>query len=341
MYFMPLLTETEQAADRLRGLARVTSLIQSAALESVTGAKVYLKLETEQPTKSCKIRSAGNQMLANLNEARLRGIVTASTGNNAIAHGYLCNRLGVKGVAFLPKMTDVEKAQLVEQAGLQVHFYGSDIVDSEIEARRYAFETGAIYHSPYNDKNAIAGQATIAKEITEQLRKADFVLATIGGGGLAAGIAGYLAAAKYGAQVVGCLPEASPTMAKSIEAGKIVKTIQRPSISDSSGGIEEDSITFDYCFRLLSRMMIQVSEDEIKRAMNFMYRHGNIVLEGAGAIPVAALLKRRDIFKGYTIVLCLCGSNIGRELFSECIANFFVPDGLEIDAGQSLMATPK
>jgi threonine dehydratase len=334
-----LKAETEQAAERLGGWVQCTPLIRRDWLDRLTGGRVYLKLEIKQPTGSCKIRSAGNLMLSNLEEARSRGIVTASTGNNAIAHGYLCRRLKVRGVGFLPYMTDGEKARVVEEAGLEVHFHGADIVESETEARRYATETGAIYHSPYNDEKVIAGQATIAKEIVEQLPRADFILVTVGGGGLAAGISGYLRAVEYPGQVVGCLPAASPTMAKSIAAGRIVQTVQLPSISDSAGGIEEDSVTFDYCAALLRKPAILVSEDEIKRAMSIMDRQEGIQLEGAGAIPLAALLQQRNLFEGRVVVLCLCGSNIGRRLFSECIADFFVPDKLQTE--QSLIVTAK
>jgi threonine dehydratase len=335
---LPLLVaEAERAARRLAEFSSVTPLIRSRLLENETGARqVYLKLETEQPTGSCKIRSAGNMMLANLNEIRERKlrIVTASTGNNAIAHGFLCKHFKVHGYAFLPELTDREKALEVENSGLDVRFHGTDIVESEKEAQRFANKIGAIYHSPYNDHKAIAGQATIAREITEQLPSADFVFVTVGGGGLAAGISGYLRGVNYGARVIGCLPKASPTMAASILARKIVKVPQKPSISDSAGGIEEGSITFDYCLQLLHDTVL-VSEDEIKRAMDYIchieemqVRRMRRKVEGAGAIPVAALLQRREMLRGRVVVLCICGANIGDTLFNECISNYSVRDGL-------------
>jgi threonine dehydratase len=341
-----LVAEAERAARRLAEvsltapLVRTTPLIRSVLLENETGARrVYLKLETEQRGGSCKIRSAGNMVLANLDEIVKRGMVTASTGNNAIAHGVLCQYLRhernvhVRGVAFLPELADHEKELHVEKCGLEVHFHGNDIVESEKEAQRYASKTGAIYHSPYNDEKAVAGQATIAREITEQLPAADFVFVTVGGGGLAAGISGYLRGVNYGARVVGCLPAASPTMAESIRAGRIVKIPQRPSISNSAGGIEEGSITFDYCLQFLERPLIRVSEDEIKRAMDYIYHDEDVrqksthrKVEGAGAIPVAALLQMREKVRGCVVVLCICGANIGPEFFKKCISNYSVPD---------------
>jgi threonine dehydratase len=335
-----LVAEAERAARRLTGVLRSTPLIRSVLLENETGARrVYLKLETEQPTRSCKIRSAGNMMLANVDEIRKRGMVTASTGNNAIAHGFLCDYLrdqgvDVRGVAFLPRLADHEKELDIENCGLEIHIHGNDIVESEKEAQRYAIKTGAIYHSPYNDEKAIAGQATIAREIIEQLpAAADFVFVTIGGGGLAAGISGYLRGVNYGARVLGCLPAASPTMAESIRAGKIVKIPQKPSISNSAGGIEEGSITFDYCLQFLERPVIRVSEDEIKRAMDYIYHDEDVrqkskfrMVEGAGAIPVAALLQMREKVRGRVVVLCICGANIGTKFFKKCISNYSVPD---------------
>jgi threonine dehydratase len=331
-----LVAESERAARWLAGLSFVTPLIRSRLLENETGARqVYLKLETEQRTGSCKIRSAGNMMLANLDGIRERGIVTASTGNNAIAHGFLCSHFGVRGHAFLPELADYEKASAVKNSGLEVHFHGTDIVESEKEAQRFARKIGAVYHSPYNDEKAVAGQATIAREITQQLPSADFVFVTVGGGGLAAGISGYLRGVNYGARVVGCLPDASPTMAASIRARKIVKIPQKPSISDSAGGIEEGSITFDYCLQFLEGT-IQVSEDEIKRAMDYIYHDEEIRVklvhrrvEGAGAIPVAALLRQREKFRGRVVVLCICGANIGPEFFKKCVSKYSVGDGLK------------
>ena len=193
---------------------------------------------------------------------------------------------------------------------VNLKFYGTDCDDTEAYARRIANKNNQVYISPYNDRKIIGGQGTIGVELKNQLKKIDYVFASIGGGGLISGIGGYLKLVDKKIKVIGCLPRNSPVMYESIKAGKIIDMKTKPTLSDgTAGGIEHGSITFELCKKFVDDYIL-VNENEIKKAIKLILGKHHLVIEGTAGVTVASLIKEKNKFKNKNIVLVICGGNI-------------------------------
>ena len=221
--------------------------------------------------------------------------------------------LGASGIVFVPEEASPSKVQAIERLGAQVRFFGQDCADTEAHAREYAAQNHMTFVSPYNDPQVIAGQGTIAVELARQLNPIGAVFASLGGGGLISGIAGYLKSVHPSVQIIGCSPENSQVMIESVKAGKILDLPSLPTLSDgTAGGIEAGSITYELC-RMLVDEYVTVTEDEIKASMRLFMEAHHMLIEGAAAVAIAAYLKRRERFVGENVVIVICGANIGLE----------------------------
>ena len=220
---------------------------------------------------------------------------------------------------FVPENADPSKIVILEQSNAEVCFYGRDCAVTEVYARQYADDRGMTYISPYNDLQIIGGQGTIGLELEQQLDTINAVFISMGGGGLIAGIAGYLKHANPSVEIIGCSPENSQVMIKSLEAGRIVDIPSLPTLSDgTAGGIEEGAITFKYCQQLVDRCMT-VTEEEIRAGLLLFMRTHRMMIEGAAAVAIASFLKVCERFKGKTVVLVICGANIGLDTLSQVL----------------------
>jgi threonine dehydratase len=213
----------------------------------------------------------------------------------------------------VPQQTSTAKIEAIRGYGGDVRFFGSDGLDTELHARRYAEEHGMFYLSPYNDAAVIAGQGTCGIEIAATLPQVDSVYVAVGGGGLISGVASVLKAANPAVRVVGCQPDASAVMAHSIEAGRIVDEPSRPTLSDgTAGGIEQDAITFALCRSLVDEFVL-VSEADIAAAMQQFIDYEHQLIEGAAGVALAAMLGQKDVLAGQTVVVLICGGNVSRD----------------------------
>jgi threonine dehydratase len=311
--------EVLQAEDRIRPFIRQTYLEPSPYFSQITGAKVYFKCENLQHTGSFKVRGAMNKLLS-LNEyERNKGVVTASTGNHGAAVAFALNKVKAQGTVFVPQQSDTSKVANIERLGAEVRKFGSDSVQAEVHAREYAQSHGSPFISPYNDLQIVGGQGTIGLELDRQLAHIDAVFVALGGGGLIAGIAGYLKRTRPGVQLIGCSPEHSQVMIRSIHAGKILDLPSQPTLSDgTAGGVEADSITFPLCQELVDAYET-VSEEEIAESLRQFLRSQHQLIEGAAAVPIAALKKRMAEFSGQTVVVVLCGANINPTILKEIL----------------------
>jgi threonine dehydratase len=308
---MALADDITAAEARIRPYVRATPLDLSHAFSQVTGAEVHLKLENLQYTGSFKLRGAMNKLLSLPEEQRARGIVAASSGNHGAAVAFGCHALGVPGVVFVPEDASPVKVAAMQRYGIEVRFHGDDSLLSELEARRHAAVHDLAYVSPYNDAMVVAGQGTIAAELVRQADALDAVFVSVGGGGLIGGIGAYLRAHSPQTRIVGCLPENSPVMAVSQEAGYIVDMPSLPTLSDgTAGGIERDAITFDLCRQVVDEYVL-VDEAEIAAAMRLVMEAHHLLVEGAAGVAVAGLLRRQADWRGKRVAVVLCGANIG------------------------------
>lgn len=302
--------EVLAAEKRIRKYIRETPLEYSPYLSNLCKCNVYLKLENLQLTGSFKARGAMNKVLSLTKKQRERGVITASTGNHALGVANALKTLNCKGTIYLPKNSSKSKINALKYYSVNLKFYGTDCDDTEAYARRIANKNNQVYISPYNDRNIIGGQGTIGVELKNQLKKIDYVFASIGGGGLISGIGGYLKLVDKKIKVIGCLPMNSPVMYESIKAGKIIDMKTKPTLSDgTAGGIEHGSITFELCKKFVDDYIL-VNENEIKKAIKLILGKHHLVIEGAAGVTVASLIKEKNKFKNKNIVLVICGGNI-------------------------------
>jgi len=310
---MNVLQEILQAEHKIRPYIRETPLEYSVPLSKLTGSRVYLKLENLQYTGSFKVRGAMNALLSLTPEQRARGVVTASSGNHGIAVAFGLHTLKIHGTIFVPEDTSSSKVAAIRNYGAHMRFWGADCVLTEGHARSYAAQKEMVYISPYNNAQVVGGQGTIGVELCRQIEHVDVVLAALGGGGMISGIAEYLKALFLHAEVIGCSPENSPVMAKSVQAGHILEMESLPTLSDgTAGGVEQDAITFPLCQRLVDDYVL-VSEEEIRQAMRLCIETQHMLIEGAAGVPLAALLKTPERFREKTVVVVLCGANLSLE----------------------------
>jgi len=317
--FRELLQEILEAERRCREYIVRTPLEYSPYLSNLGQSNVYLKLENFQITGSFKIRGVINKILSLSEEEKRRGIIAASTGNHGVAVAYAIKKFGLRGMIFLPENVSEAKLNDILSYGVEVKFYGKDSVETEKYARKYAKKEGMIYISPYNDEKIIAGQGTIGVELLEQLKDVDVVFIPVGGGGLISGIAIYLKSMIPDVKIIGCQPENSPVMYKSIKAGKILTVTSKPTISEgTAGGIEEDAITFHICKELVDDFVL-VSEEEILKAIRLMIEKHHILVEGAAALSIAAYMKKREEYRGKNIVLLVTGRRLSIEWLKKVV----------------------
>ncbi|MEP7344813.1 MAG: threonine/serine dehydratase [Gemmatimonadaceae bacterium] len=316
------LREDIRAADaRIRPHVRETPVERSRALEADTGGAdhtVFLKLENIQHTGSFKLRGAFNKLLCLTPEQRSRGVVAASSGNHGAAIAWAADALGMRAEVFVPEQASQAKVAAIRRMGALVTLFGTDGLDTELEAREVARRRGCEYVSPYNDLEVIAGQGTLGCELQRQLPALDAIFIAVGGGGLIAGVAADLKTKWPNVSVVGCLPEASPVMARSVAAGAIVEMPSLPTLSDgTAGGIEAGSVTFPFCASLVDEW-VTVTEQEIADGVRHCLTVEHVLIEGAAGVAVAGFRRRADRLRGVSAIV-LCGANISAESLHQII----------------------
>jgi len=311
--------EVLDAEARIRPHIRLTYLEYSPYLSHQVGGQVYLKLECLQYTGSFKYRGALNKYLSLSEKQRQAPVITASSGNHGTALAAILHKYGGQGCVFLPQNASSAKIEQLRQYEIDLELHGSDCIESETLALQTARQNNQIFISPYNDPQIIGGQGTIAIELLDQMESIDAVLVPVGGGGLISGIAGYLKIIDNQIRIIACQPENSAVMHASIQAGQIVETVSKPTVADgTAGGIDPQAITFEICQQVVDDYIL-VSETELKSAIHDMVIHHQLLIEGAAALPVAALLKHKDQFKDQSIALIISGKKITPALLKEIL----------------------
>ena len=308
------------AQARIAPHIRLTECRRSPALSRAADAEVFLKLENRQLSGSFKLRGVMNRLLMLAPEEKGKRLIAASTGNHGAAFAHGVTQLGLEGLLFLPTTVTAKKLEAIKASGMPYELVGDDCVETENHAHAFAVANGDVWVSPYNDPAIVAGQGTIGPELCEQVDGIDAVLIPVGGGGLAAGIAGFLQETDPEIATIGCEPKASAVMFESVKAGRIVEVPNLPTLSDATaGGIEEGSITFDLCRRYVDRYEL-VSEDEIAAAIRFLHDHEDMVVEGGAALPVAVILRRPADLAGKKVVLVTTGSKIDEAVLERVLS---------------------
>ncbi|MEI5996770.1 hydroxyectoine utilization dehydratase EutB [Paraburkholderia bengalensis] len=298
---------------RIRGRVLRTPLVESPVLSALAGTPVYLKLETVQPTGSFKLRGATNA-LARLAEAGCRRVVTASTGNHGRAVAHAARALGIEAAVCMSSLVPPNKIEAVRALGAQVHIAGKSQDDAQREAQRLVRDEGYAYVPPFDHPDVIAGQATIGLEIVEDLPDVEHVVVPLSGGGLFAGVALAVKRSAPAARLTGVTMERGAAMHASLAAGKPVLVDEVETLADSlGGGIGLDNgYTFSLTRELIDSVVL-LDEASIARGIVHAYESERLVLEGAAAVGIAALLAGHlgdaSAARG-PIVLIVTGANI-------------------------------
>ncbi|WMY11918.1 hydroxyectoine utilization dehydratase EutB [Paraburkholderia phenoliruptrix] len=284
------LADVYRARRRIEGRVLRTPLIESPSLSAIAGTPVFLKLETVQPTGSFKLRGATNA-LAELAERGCRQVVTASTGNHGRAVAHAARALGIDAAVCMSALVPENKVEAVRALGARVCIAGKSQDDAEREALRLAREEGFAYVPPFDDLSVIAGQATIGLEIVEALPDVAHIVVPLSGGGLFAGIALAARSANRAIRMSGVTMARGAAMHASLAAGRPVLVEEVDTLADSLGG--GIGLENRYTYRLTRDFIddaLLLDEDSIARGIAHAYRHERLVVEGAAAVGIAALL---------------------------------------------------
>jgi len=298
-----------EAAEGLRGIARRTPLLFVEEL----GA--HLKLENEQPIGAFKIRGAYNAIRKLPDAARRRGVITFSSGNHGQAVAYAAKQFGVRAVIVMPETTPAVKVEGVKKWGGEVVFAGRTSEDRRIKAEEIARKEQLAVVPPFDHPDIVAGQATVALEIVEQLPDVETVVVPVGGGGLISGVVSGLAAAGSKAVVWGVEPAGAPKLQRSLAAGKVVRLERTGSIADGLITLNVGDVPFAELTRERGRLrgVVLVEDDSIRAAVQFLWRICKLAVEPSGAATTAALLAGA-VPRARTTVLVVSGGNVDRSL---------------------------
>ncbi len=315
-----------EATDRLKKRVRRTELIHSHYFTEKFGIPLFLKCENLQRTGSFKIRGALNFMTAQPREKLERGVITASAGNHAQGVAFSADLLGVKSVVYMPESTPPQKVFATRDYGAEVVLTGKTFDEAYAAAIVAQKETGALFVHPFDDPLVMAGQGTIGLEILDQLPDLSTILVPIGGGGLIAGIASAIKATRPKVRIVGVESFAAPSMHSSLLQGKIAETAVKVTLADGIAVKKVGHNTFPIIQELVDEVVL-VEEEEIALAIVSLLERSKMLVEGAGAVPLAALMAGKvDAIAGKTVCL-LSGGNIDVKTISIVVERGLLASG--------------
>ncbi len=321
---LPTVADVDEAARRLAGVALRTPLLTSAALDAMTGGRVFLKAETLQRTGSFKFRGAYNKLAAIPAELRSRGVVAFSSGNHAQGVAAAARILGMPCVIVMPSDAPRAKRERTAALGAEIVLYDRIRDDREAIASAIAAERGATLVPPYDDALIIAGQGTAGREIVEDLSALgltpDVVVVTASGGGLTAGIALAVKARAPAAAVYTAEPQDFDDHARSFKSGQREQNVALTgTICDALMARMPGKLTFAINRSLVGGGVV-ASDAEVAAAVAFAFAELKLVVEPGGAVALAALMTKKIDVAGKVAVAVLSGGNVDPELFSKLVA---------------------
>ena len=318
--------DVRAAQARLKGLVAVTPCPYSETLSQLTGSRVFVKLENLQMTGSFKERGAANVLLMLDDAERRRGVVTASAGNHGLAVAFHAARLGIGAVIVMPEWAPLTKVVAARRHGAEVLLHGDNYDAAYARACEIEAERGLVFIHPFDDPRVIAGQGTVGLELCEQVPELEAVVVPVGGGGLAGGIGVALKSLRPEARLIGVQTEEVPGMRAALDAGERVTVPGAPTIADGIAVRRVGEHTLALARRYLDGV-VTVSEEEIANAILLLLEIEKTVVEGAGAVALAALVNKRMSLEGRSVVLLLGGGNIDVNVIARIIERGLVKDG--------------
>src|SRR5271157_5323050 len=297
-----------------------TPLVYSNSFSEMFGAEIYMKAENLQKTGSFKVRGAFSKLSGLNPETR---VIAASMGNHAQGVAFAARRLGMKATIVMPLQASLIKQEATKGYGAEVMLYGESFTD----ALNYALSLDQYtFIHAFDDDAVIAGQGTVGIEVLHDLPDADAVVVPVGGGGLIAGMALAIKSLSPGAEVIGVQTLSAPSAFESFHAGKLIEVPIQPTLADGISVGKVGTRTFGIIKKYVDDML-KVSEESIARAVLLCMERKKLVVEGAGAVPLAALLEHGERFKGKKTVLVMSGGNIDFTVIDRIIHKSLLSSG--------------
>lgn len=313
---LPTADDVRAAAERIAGRIKRTPLVHARKLSAITGADIYLKLENLQYTGAFKERGALNKLMQLSEADKKRGVIAASAGNHAQGLARNAQALGIPAVIVMPVTTPDVKVRQTRELGAEVVLTGHDFDEAKATAAKIEKERGLVFVHPFDDADVIAGQGTVALEMIEDGPDFDAMIIPIGGGGLIAGMALTIKDLSPKTELVGVQAALFPSMANAMDGGK--RETGGSSLAEGIAVKEAGALTRQIVRDAVDDIVL-VDERTLERALSMLIMEQKLLVEGAGAAGLAAILAAPDRFKGKTIGLVLCGGNIDARLLSMII----------------------
>ncbi len=337
---MVTLQDVREARSRIQDQIYLSPCARSETLSRLTRTQAFLKLDNLQMTGAYKERGALAKLLTLSREERDRGLIAASAGNHAQAVAYHAGRLGVKATILMPEATAIMKVANTRSHGARVVLHGANYDEAYAEARRLEREEGLTFIHPFDDPMVIAGQGTIGLEILEQVPDLEAVVVPIGGGGLISGIGAAVKGLSPAIRVIGVQTEVLPCMLAALEQGHVVTLEGASTLADGIAVKRAGDLTFEHVKKLVDEI-VTVSEEEIASAILYLLEREKTVVEGAGAVGVAALVnhKIRHV-EGKRVCAIISGGNIDVNVVARVIERGLVKDGRLVRVSVALLDKP-
>ncbi len=317
---LPAVSAVRAAAERLRDVLTPSRLERSDALSTRVGVDVYLKYELENPTGSFKVRGAYNVLASMSSEERARGVVASSAGNHGLGVAYAAHAFGVPAMLYVPRTAPQVKKDGIRALGATVNDDATDYDAAMVLAKAHAILHGIPFINPCLGLELLAGQGTVALELLSQLPTVRTVLICTGGGGLLGGMGAVLRALAPHVRTVGVQSVETPVMTRSLAADRVVEIPVTPTLADGlAGQIDEDAL---HIGRVCADEMVLVTEIELGETIAWLARSQALVVEGAGAVTIAALRHGRTSVLEGPIVALVSGRNIDATRHAALLAQY-------------------
>jgi threonine dehydratase len=320
------LSDITAARERIADAIYRSPCPYSLTLSRLCGCEVYCKLDHLQMTGSFKERGARNKLLLLADSEKRAGVVAASAGNHALALAYHGRELSIPVTVFMPKWAPLVKVANCRSFGAAVSFAGESYDDARKAALAFADEKKVPYIPGFDDAAIIAGAGTLGLEILEDVPDVDVVIVPVGGGGLIAGVGAAIKALRPQVKVIGVEPANAPTLHGSLAAGRVTRIETRPTLADGLAVAEVGKLCFEIAREVMDQLLL-VDEAQIARSVLRLLELEKTVVEGAGAVPLAAAMDPAVDLANKKVVLLLTGGNIDVTLISKIIDRGLAADG--------------
>lgn len=308
---IPTLEDINRVHEAIKPFIHCTPVMSSTSINQIAGCEIYFKCENFQKIGAFKMRGASSAVLTLSEEERRKGIATHSSGNHAQAVALSAKLQGIPAHIVMPSNAPQIKRNATKGYGAMIYTSGNTLQDRQAKLDEVVAQTGATFIHPFNNYDVIAGQATASKELCEEIKDLDIIIAPVGGGGLMSGTALYTHYTKPNVEILGAEPKIVDDAYRAFQSGKIEYNDTVNTIADGlRTNLGEKTLKI---IRKYVHEIITVSEEEIVAAMRLIWERMKIIIEPSCAVPFAAILQQKERFEGKKIGLIITGGNVDVE----------------------------